>query len=314
MSGENSKKSGEIGEALANALLYIIGWKTLLQNVPIECNTPSHVNAEGKRRTSHGEDQIFLYHSPFHDDRTDVVHVSDKNNIEKYAKGGTLKSQFKAHLKELNQTIECAKHSLTLNQLCSSYSARKIKSHSGLLIWLQNDHDDIEHDIIAELANSRIDSESEYPIYMIDNARAAFLIKVVDDLTRRATGGEFEFFYPRIGTAQSVDEKRTGKFLPLELIAADLIPALVKKGETRELVLYANQNFEVTSYERLVAYGLNFASGLVSTIHIGMPDYNPARDENLARQARMAFHERDENVTPFTFNRSILTFLQEQNK
>ena len=149
---------------------------------------------------------------------------------------------------------------------------------------------------------------------MIDNARAAFLIKVVDDLTRRATVGEFEFFYPRIGTAQSVDEKRTGKILPLELIASDLIPALIKKNGTRELVLYANQNFDVASYEKLIAYGLNFASGLVSTIHIGMPDYNPARDANIVRQARMAFHERDENVMPFTFNRSILTFLQEQNK
>lgn len=283
-----------------------------MQNVSIDCNTPSHVNSEGNRRQTHGEDQIFLYHNPFHDERTDVVHVSNKNNIAKYAKAGTLKSQFKAHIKELHQTMDCAKYSPAVSKVCASYPAKKLTCHSGLLIWLQNDNEDIEHDIITELANTRLDVEGDDPVYVVDNARATFLLKVIDNLKRRCEGGEFEFFYPRIGTGLSVDEKRTGKFLPLELIAADVIPAVIRRNGTQELVLYASQSFDSSSYEKLVAYGLNFATGLISVIHIGMPDYNPAQDENIVRQVRLAFHQRDEKVQPFSFNRSILDLLQEQ--
>jgi len=308
--GENSKRSGEIGEALASALLDRIGWKNLMQNVSINCNTPAHLNDAGNPRTTHGEDQIFLYSNPFHDDRTDIVHISNKNVLGTYAKGNTLKSQFKAHLKELHQTIDCAKYSPELNQICTTFGAKKHKFHSGLLVWLHNDDEDIEHNIKPELSNTRLEIDSNDPVYVVDNARATFLLRVVDDLKVRAAEGNYEFFYPRIGTAVSVDESRTGKVLPLELIAADIIPALVKKGIVHELVLYANQPFEEISYQKLIAYGLNFGSGLVSSIHIGMTNYNAALDQNTATRLRMAFHDRPETVTPFSFNRSILDLLQ----
>lgn len=310
--GEESKKSGEIGEAIASALLSMIGWKTFMQNVSIDCNTASHVNEKGNSRTTHGEDQIFLYHSPFHDDRTDIVHVSNKNNIVKYAKAGTLKSQFKEHFKELHQTIDCAKYSPALNRICTSFGVKKTKYHSGLLIWLHNDKDDIEHNIISELANTRLDIESDDPVYIIDNARATFLMKVIDDLKRRSENENFEFYYPRIGSALSVDAGRSGKILPLELIAADIIPAVIRENSGLELVLYANQSFDESTYEKLVAYGLNFGTGLVTTINIGMPDYNPAQDQHITTQVRMSFHERSEIVVPFSFNRSILDLLPEK--
>ncbi|WP_218060754.1 hypothetical protein, partial [Alishewanella sp. HH-ZS] len=64
------------------------------------------------------------------------------------------------------------------------------------------------------------------------------------------------------------------------------------------------------SLRNLMAYGLSFASGLIGKIKIGMPNYNPARDDELARQARLAFHSRPEEISPFSFNRSILDLLQ----
>lgn len=312
MSGEKSKRSGEIGEKLSNELLNIMGWKNTLQNVPIACNTPTHLNDDGNSRVSHGEDQIFLYHNPFHDDRTDVVHVSNKNNLGAYAKGQTLKTQFKAHLKELLQTIDCAKHSPELDAVGKTFQVKKIKFHVGLLIWLQNDLTDLERDILTELSTSRLEGEFTTPVYVIDNARATFLLKVTDSLKRTSNDEEYDFYYPRMGTGLTVDENRKGKILPLELIAADVIPALIKRGENQELVLFANQEFNQNSYERMIAYGLNFANGLVENIHIGMSNYNPAQDENVAKLARMAFHGRTEKVTPFTYNRSILDLLQEK--
>lgn len=76
--GEKSKKSGEIGEKIASELLLLIGWKNSLHNINIDCNSPKHENESGKQRSTHGEDQVFIYHNPFHDDRTDIVHVSVK--------------------------------------------------------------------------------------------------------------------------------------------------------------------------------------------------------------------------------------------
>lgn len=311
MAGEKSKKSGEIGEALSTALLDRIGWKNLIHNVSIECNTPTHVTAEGKRRQSHGEDQIYLYNNPFHDDRTDFVHVSNKNTIGSYPKEGTLRSSFKSHIRELAQTIECAKHNQKLRDIGTSFKSKKRWYHAGLLIWLHNDQDDIEKSILADLAPSRLDLDSETPYYVIDNGRASFLLKVVDDLRRRASGGNYQFYYPRIGTSITVDEMPVGSRLPLELIASDIIPAIITKDSEKELVLYANEEFDAQSYQNLMAYGLNFASGIIETIRIGMSKYNPARDEEAANQARLAFHSRDEIISPFSFNRSILDLLQE---
>lgn len=313
MAGEKSKKSGEIGEALTKALLDQIGWKNLMHNIQIDCNTPSHVNDKGNPRTSHGEDQIFIYHNPFHDDRTDFIHVSDKNVLGSYPKEATLRTNFKAHLKELHQTIECAKYSQPLREVSSTFGAKKHRYHSGLLVWLHNDGDDIEKSILQELSGTRLDIEGEVPFYIVDNARASFLLKVVDDLKRKSSGGEYEFFYPRIGTTITVNEKRTGKFLPLELIAADIIPTIVRKDGKQELVIYANEAFDSDAYKNLIAYGLSFAFGLVSTIRIGMPDFNPARDQAIVDQARMAFHLRTEEITPFSFNRSILDLIIQES-
>lgn len=311
--GEKAKRSGEIGEKLANQLLNIMGWKNSLQNVSIACHTPTHVNAEKNRRVSHGEDQIFLYHNPFHDDRTDIVHISNKNHLGAYAKGQTLKTQFKGHLKELLETIECAKNSPELKELTSSFRTKKTKSHAGLLIWMQNDDSDLERGIISEISNVRLDTDFTTPIYVVDNARATFLLNVTDSLKRMTSNGEYDFYYPRIGSALTVDENRKGRILPLELIGADIIPALIRVGDAYELVVFANEKFDKESYEKLIAYGLNFANGLVEKIHIGLEDFNPAQDEATARVARMAFHARSEKIIPFSFKRSILDLLGENN-
>lgn len=310
--GETAKKSGEIGEALASALLERIGWAPLMKNVSIGCNTPTHLNEEGNPRRTHGEDQIFVYHSRFHDDRTDVVHVSNKNILGKYPKAGTLKSQFKGHIAELLQTIECAKYDPKIREITNQFRTKKDLSHSGLLIWLQNDRDDIEKDIKEELENVRLEGDSTDPVYLVDNERASFLLKAVDDLVKRATKGSFEFFYPRIGTALSVEENRTGNLIPLELIVSDIIPAVIRSNDSQEMIIYANVEFDSDSYAKLISYGLNFATGLVKTIRIGMKNFNPARDQEEASRVRLIFHHRVETIIPFSFDRTILDLLQEQ--
>lgn len=308
MAGEKSKSSGENGEKIASGILDRIGWGSGLRNIPIKCNTPSHLNDAGNQRTSHGEDQIFIYNNPFHDTRTDVVHVSVKNKLGAYPSSeATLKREFKEHLAELHETIECARYSEEISQVIATFKSRKHVNHSGLLIWVHNDDSDIDRDIKPVLSRIRLEQDSDVPIYLIDGGRAGFLWKVIDDIRQR--GKPWSFFYPLIGTVTTVDEPRTGAFLPLELIASDVFPIVVDDNGTKKMVLYANQPFSQDAYKKLMAYTLRFGTSLVTDIEIGMPDYNAATDKSQADLARLAFSDRREKIEPFSFNRSFLTLL-----
>lgn len=310
MAGEKSKSSGENGEKIASGLLDRIGWGVGLQNIPIKCNTPAHKNDAGNQRTSHGEDKIFIYNNPFHDTRTDVVHVSVKNKLGAYPLSeATLKREFKQHLAEIHEVIECARYGEEISQVISTFKARKHIFHSGLLVWVHNDDGEIDRDIKPTLSKIRLEQDSTIPVYLIDSGRAGFLWKVLDDIKQR--NKRWEFFYPVIGTVTTVDEARAGSFLPLELIASDVIPILVYDGDRTEMILYANQAFSADGYKKLMAYGLRFCTSLVTTIKIGMPDYNPATDKNQADMARLAFSDRKEKIEPFSFNRSFLNLLNE---
>ncbi|MBS9429350.1 GapS4a family protein [Photorhabdus akhurstii] len=308
--GENSKKSGEIGEKITNKILSSIGWKESLNNVSIKCNSPGHLTESGRKRATHGEDQIYIYHSPFHDETTNIVHISVKNNIHKYPAEGTLKNKFKEYINELQKTIDCAKYSPELKELSTANSARKNKVHSGLLIWLHNDNTNIESDIISTLATTRIEQNIKTPIYVIDNARASFLLKTIDDINRKFDSNKIKFFYPKIGSSILVEENRTGNNLPLELIASDIIPFTVEEDNGLSLVFYANQTFSSDAYKKLISYALQFSNGLVPKITIGMPDYNPTKHEQDAKIARMNFSNRNESIIPFSFSRSILSLLE----
>lgn len=310
--GEKSKKSGEVGEKIADQLLQLIGWKNSLHNVNIDCNTPKHINDFGNQRSTHGEDQIFIYHNPFHDDRTEIVHVSVKNTLGSPPGDATLKSKFKSHFKECQEIIECSKHSPEIKAISNAHGTRGKKSHSGLLVWLHNDESNIECDIKPNLSNTRLEPEAKFPIYLIDNARASFLIKIIDDINRRFKDKKIEFFYPRIGTSVYVNEARSGSSLPLELIASDVVPFLVKSDDSREMVIYADQKFSEDAYKKLLSYALQFSNGLVAKIQIGMSDYNPAINEQEASISRLHFPDRDEEIKPFSFNRSILSLISSE--
>jgi hypothetical protein len=312
MSGEESKSSGEIGEKLASALLKKIGWKNVIDNFSIDCHDKTHLNNKNKQKSTHGEDHVFIYHNPFHDNRIDIVHISDKNTINKYPSESKLKTNFKDHIKSLSETISCAKNSPKLHEISSGFKDRKQQYHSGLLIWLQNDLDGIEQDIKPTLSNSsRLDMACEAPIYIIDNARASFLVKIVDNLESRSNG-KYQFFYPRIGTGLTEETMRTGNIIPLELIASDIIPAVIETERGRELIIYADESFDKENYKTLIDYALKFNSSLLKTIHIGMNDYNPATHGHDTDTVRSGFSERTEKIIPFSFKSTILDLLESE--
>lgn len=310
MSGEKSKSSGEYGEKLADAFLAAIGWKQGLKSLAIPCMLNKHVGSGGEPRTSHGDDVVFVYNNPFYDSRTDVIHVSVKNNIGGYdSREHKLRSSLKGYVSEANEIIECAQYDAQLLQILASFSARKRKEHSGLLIWTSSHNDSAARDILASVAGLKgLGDDCNKNIYLVDGARIDFILRVVAH-AKREQGAVISFYYPDTGLVNKADE-RHGSFLPLELVVADVLPIKVDVNGEERLYVYVNQPFDRSCYTRTIALALSFTGGWCREIKVGFPDYNAAQHETDAAAAKLPFEGRLKKISPFSFVPSNLNALE----
>lgn len=309
--GEKSKSSGEIGEKIANSLLELIGWKDSIQNISIDCTDTTHLNDSQNPKDTHGEDEVYLYYNPFQDDTSSIIHVSVKHSENEPPKEKGTKTQFLKHFNELQEIIECAQYSSDLENLSDSYGTKNIV-HAGLLIWLNCYDLNNPVNFIDYLSNVQIPTNAKYPIYLIDSTRALFLIKIIRDIKLKCSQRTYEFRYPpEIGSNLNNQQSPLGNYLPIELIASDIIPIVIfNNGQAEELILYANQSFTTHNYEKLVSYALSFSSGLVNTIKIGLAQYDALKDKNNARLALNKFPYREKvKITPFSFNTTIQSII-----
>jgi hypothetical protein len=305
--GEKSKSSGEIGEKITQELLKIIGWNNQIQNISIDCNNVNHKNDKGNPKQTHGDDLLYIYNNPFYDDTTFVCHISVKNKSDGYPKSeASVNSEFKKHIKELEEIVSCAKFDNKVDTFIDSFQPKKHIIHIGILVWLHNNEKELDRDIISTIAKSRPDLEEDITFFVVDGSRANFLLKVVKDLIANSKEGNYQFYYPKIGTAISLEENRKGSMLPIELIVSDIIPAIVTINDKNSFYLYSKAEFEEDVYTNLIAYALYFTAGLVNEINIGFPDYNVAQHKESAIRASLSFKDREEEIKAFSYVDSFL--------
>ncbi|WP_440963990.1 hypothetical protein ACL58G_29235 [Massilia sp. GER05] len=311
MSGENSKRSGEIGEKLADSYLELIGWSSGLQAIPIKCNDDSHRTAKDDLRRSHGDDRVFVYNNPFFDHQTDVVHISVKNSSKGYPTSEAVtKTEFKNFVEELNEIISCAQYDEGLDGLLDTYERRRHLEHAGLLIWTSSDFGSHDKDVLSLVRNIKsLDDKCIHNVYFVDGARIEFTRKMVEHLRSNSPGG-YSFIYPEPGALINRNDERHGRALPLSLVIADVIPAKVIAATGEEvLFLYANQAFDREAYMRLLNLALVIAGAWPQKVFIGFRDYNDAIHSNDARSAELAFQDRKKSFHPFSFEPSNLASL-----
>lgn len=310
MSGEDSKRSGEIGEKLSKAFLELIGWSTHLQAFTVSCNTKTHTSASGNERRTHGDDKILVSDNPFYDDRTDIIHVSVKNSLNGYPESeSSIKKAFKEHLDELNEIIDCAKYDTELDDLISRYPCRRNKEHIGLLIWTSSDLKTVGKDILSTVSSVKPEPNWENDIYFVDGARIDFIYKAIDHIKTEVQDDiidNYGFYCPDPGGLINKKDERHQKKLPIELIIADIIPIRAIKDGEPVLYIYSNNSFDPDSYSRLISLALDFANAWPNEIKIGFSDYNPAKHANQARSSELAYQGRDKKITPFCFVKTIL--------
>ncbi|WP_155401868.1 hypothetical protein [Chromobacterium violaceum] len=310
--GENSKKSGEIGEQLTKRFLETIGWHNQIQNFSLACNDKEHKSASGNEKRTHGDDKILVSSNPFYDDRTDIIHVSVKNSLNGYPESETaIKNAFKDYVTELNEIIECAKYDNDIYEHISRYPCRRNKEHLGLLIWTSSESKTVDKDILSIVSSSRPEENWKNDVFFVDGARIDFLLKVMDHIKTEKSEGLIDshiFYCPDPGGLITRKDERHHNRLPIELIIADVIPIKAEKDGKQMLYVYANNQFDPDSYSRLISLALDFANAWPNEIKIGFSNYNAAHHASEARSAELSYQDRDKNIKPFCFIKNLLNY------
>lgn len=303
MSGEQSKTTGEIGEQLAKAILDLIGWSSRLENKPLPCFKPK---AHGT--SSHGDDNLVIYNNPFMDGHTEVVHVSVKNKGKAYATS-TVKTEIKKHLTELNNIVSCAKISPEVKTVINAYPSKPNIRHRGLLIWLHSDHTQLEIDLRPILSKMQLHTSHENAVYLIDIGRASFIYNAITNFQSKNLG-DYTFYFPKLGSSTIPSTERYADFLPLELIASDIIPIRYTIGEKPALCLYVRDEFSTDSLRKVYSIALDFSDAWVDEIQIGFDNYNQAKDSSAVSEALLSFPDRKKDVSVFCYKSNILNLLE----
>ncbi len=303
--GESSKTSGENGETITEELLRLLGWEPLIKGISVSCQKPEH----GK--STHGNDFLFIYNNPLHDNRTDVVYVSSKNKKYGYKKSARgIKTDLKEHLSELDEIISCSKISTEINQKIQTFGGRKQKKHIGLLVWTHGDVKTLDKDVKPDLSHMQLNLSSNCPLYLLDIDRASFIKKAISHFRSSKQGQASHFYYPKLGNVIANADERYGDLLPIELLASDLIPFRFMLGERLALCLYAKQAFSEEVLKKLCSLALDFADGWVENIFIGLERYHPADDKQTKDSVLMAFRERKADIKVFCYQDSLLDLLE----
>ena len=303
--GESSKTSGENGEKITEELLKLIGWSNPLKGVSVPCNNKAH------DKQTHGNDFVFIYDNPLHDNRTDIVYVSSKNIKNGYPRGDQgVRTAFKGHLSELDEIVSCSKISTEINKAIQTFKGRKQKKHVGLLVWTHGDREALDKDIKPALCHIQLDLASNCPLYLVDMSRASFIKEAISHFKASKQGQEYHFYYPKLGNVITNAGERYGDLLPIELLASDLIPFRFLLDEKPSLCLYAKQAFSGDSLKKLCSLAFDFSDGWVEDIFIGLESYHPADDKQTKDAVLMAFQERKANIKVFCYKESIFDFLE----
>ncbi|MDF4026933.1 hypothetical protein P3W24_18310 [Luteibacter sp. PPL201] len=310
MSGERSKKSGEYGEKLAEAFLKAIGWHQDLKALTIPCTNTLHTGDGGNARQTHGGDRVFLYNNPFYENRTDIVHVSVKNNIDGYPETpAKIRAALRTHVLEANEIIACARYDNGIHDFSQAFPGRKRKEHSGLLIWTSSHNDSAEDDVLGHCEPLRgLDDSCTSNVYLVDGARIAFILRSLDH-ARAEIGTTYRFYFPDTGLVNKSDE-RHGTFLPLELVAADMLPVKIISNDSERLHLYVRQPFDRQACTRAIALALSLTGGWGRAVRVGFPDYNPAQHDTDVAAAKLPFSKREQDISAFCYVRSNLNALE----
>lgn len=289
MGGENSKKSGEIGEKIAEELFNLIGWKTLDRGFNVQCKKNNeHSDQEGKKRTVHGIDFYFNYKCPLSDRVQENVIISVKNRMSYPSSERTKRTKTKGFLRELSQAIECFVKSEKYSE--NKMDGLKQIENVGVLFWINSDEDKND-EIIKDIADMQITANDiKFPMYVVDNKIANFLFQSIEYSKKFFDNEQVKFLYPNTGYNNSNYEKKPcGEVLPVQYINSHIIPFKVENRNM--LIITSMDRFNKEELPRLIALTQYLTNSWGDKIILAYPDYDSSKHKEDVTWAKRKFQD-----------------------
>jgi len=288
--GEWSRRVGEVGEDIVSELLSLIGWGNAKKNVSIPCiKNQKHARPGTQNRTTHGLDGLFSYQSQLHARVLDHLVISSKYTSGLYPDSPS--STFKAHIRDLAETLECFKNSEVRQTANKSFTNVDGARNIGVIFWL-SDKSDIDYDIISKLTNIRnVDDYNFEAIYTVDNCKANFIYSSVNYIKNIYSKSSVEFLYFCTGKNYNPTIRASsGSVLPIEYINSNLLPfKIVEPNGNKRLIITINEGFSKERLARAMGLCQDLTADFADGITVMFPDFNKLKHENDIYEAKLPF-------------------------
>jgi hypothetical protein len=266
MAGELSRKIGEEGERLARNFLARLGWKIAAENIDIACADPAEHEKSEKREGTHGVDFIVAYDCPLvHSTRRNILISMKNSHIDK-----TISQEYRVRddLKSLDRAIACYKRSELKSEINGDSQAYTVED-SGVLIKINSDKDETESFLKSTESNSRFDFASNQEIHFIENKRFDLVDLSLKWLYDERRDGETRCFYPSTTSNYAADVAEIqGNLIPLHHVVAGPLTFRHTKNGVKEFIIFSPEEFNRTTFERLVGLANGCSNGWASHITI----------------------------------------------
>ncbi|MEK5258679.1 hypothetical protein MKY75_05515 [Paenibacillus sp. FSL L8-0663] len=287
--GELSKLTGEFGENIVQGFLNLIGWKRPITNIDINCAYPEKHRSDSasRNRSTHGIDFVVnQIDSLLEPDTQDTIVISAK--YRQYGRDN--QAETRKYVEELLQGIECITEDENIGNQRINQSIRKVE-YAGVLFYL-SPTEEIDRDIITELKEFRAIEVPNYPVYIVDNNRISFIIRVLDFSHRKFGKEKVQFFYINTGF-NYVDYENSGYSMPLQYINSSVLPLKVINGSEEILILAMIEKFDESTLRGDVGRAQTLTHGWGNKIIIAYPDYQARKHQAIVQSVLQNF--KDEN-------------------
>ena len=269
MAGENSKSSGEKGEAIIRSFYKCVGWNNVERSADLRCSKRhKHARPDSKKgeRESHGVDGHYVYSCPLERDTAELVVISVKHTDGKYPKDAS--GSFKVYAEELSSAMECYEHSDECNEFLAEIPSYRATKTTGVIFWVSEENDKMDS-VLSSLQNLRFTTEVEFrAIHLMDNRRIDFLTNALNAAKSKFDGMIYEFYYPSTSLNYgSKRNQRTGPALPVNFFTAPSIPMVFKDPSSASrgrdvFVLILDQEVDGSDLKEAMRAALDYSSGI----------------------------------------------------
>lgn len=294
--GEWSKSIGEKGEKVAKFLFEdILGYSNIDTGIKLNCiHAAKHKRNTAKgERVTHGIDGFVSFKSPAEDEVLELVLMSSKYTKSSYPSKSKIKSNFKDHLKDLSQTIECFANSEIRNSTLKQFSGVKRADTTGVLVWL-SDESPINASILGEISNSIIEFDLAFDnVIVVDNAKVNFLYESIFRTKELEGADNVDYVYINNSlNPNSFAEEPFGKTFPIQYLFSDIVPLRITNGEKVKLHIYINADIDAFSLEEIIGFAssINTLGALNETI-LSFKNYNSLDHKSMVVNGLKAFKQ-----------------------